>query len=62
MGGSPSSASASVAPLVADETRTGLTLYLPNYYYSGSDSIITIDSTSVVVESDEGNNTDSFGY
>jgi hypothetical protein len=57
MSGAPASASGSVASLTAGETRTGLSLYLPNYYSSG---VITVDSTQVVSESNETNNSDNF--
>ena len=60
MSGAPASASGSVASLTAGETRTGLSLYLPNYYSSGQPSVITIDSTQVVSESNETNNSDNF--
>jgi len=60
MSGAPASASDSVAPLAVGEVRSG-SLYLPNYYYTGGgDATITIDSTNVVSETNETNNTDSF--
>lgn len=59
MTGAPVTASGAVSSLAAGETRTGLTLYLPNYYYDPPNTI-TIDSTQIVTESNENNNTDSF--
>jgi len=60
MSGAPASASDTVQPLAAGETRTGLSLYLPNYYFSGDPSVIAIDSTQVIAESNETNNTANF--
>lgn len=60
MSGAPATASDSVAPLAVGEVRSG-SLYLPNYYYAGGgDATLTIDSTNVVSESNETNNTVSF--
>ncbi len=60
LSGAPATASDSVSPLAVGEIRSG-SLYLPNYYYSGGgDAAITIDSTHVVSESNESNNTANF--
>jgi hypothetical protein len=58
MTGAPASASDSVAPLAVGEIRSNLSLFLPGYYLGSS--AITIDSTNVVSESNESNNTASF--
>lgn len=63
MTGAPRTASDTIAPLAAGETRSGLELYLPGAFINPSAppaNTITIDSTNVISESNESNNTDSF--